>query len=68
MATTAFEERPEPCFALISCYPPGQRIVAIKSGESGYFTTTLDNASWSLEQARAVVDRLDQKLLVSEDQ
>ena len=66
MATTAFEERPELCFALISCYPPGQRIVAIKSGESGYFATTLDNAS--LEQARAVVDRLNQKLLVSEDQ
>jgi hypothetical protein len=56
------------CFALIACHLPGKRIVAIKRGETGYYGTTLDDVSLSLEQAKAIVDHYNRKLEVSEAQ
>lgn len=59
---------PALCYALLACNPAGERIVAIRRGRKGYFTTSLDAPSQSLEQARAMVDLLNSKLGVSEFQ
>lgn len=59
---------PPLCYALLACNPAGERIVAIRRNENGYFLTSLDAPSQSLEQARATVDLLNRKLGVSEEQ
>ena len=59
---------PPLCYALLACNPAGERIVAIRLGTSGYFTTSLDAPSQTLEQARATVDLLNRKLGISEAQ
>ena len=66
--STPTDDLPDLCFALIACYPAGQRIVAIKNGEGGYYTTDLDEEHYSVEQARAVVDKWNESLGVNEEQ
>jgi hypothetical protein len=66
MSTT--EDLPLECFALIACRPAGQRIIAVRRGTAGYFSTTLDSVDMTLQQAKDVVDLYNRKLGVSEEQ
>ncbi len=45
MDTKESDQLPALCYALLACNPAGERIVAIRRGESGYFTTSLDTPS-----------------------
>lgn len=62
------DDLPEMCLALIACYPAGERIVAIRRGRGGYWRTEYDRPDLSLEEARKVVDELNDTLDVKADQ
>jgi hypothetical protein len=51
MDTDTSDSLPALCYALLACNPAGERIVAIGRGERGYFSTSLDAPSQTLEQA-----------------
>lgn len=61
-------ELPPLSVALIACHPPGQRIVAVRRGQGGYFATDYDGPEKSLAEARAIVDYINGRLGVSEEQ
>lgn len=62
------EQLPHLCFAYIACQPAGKRIVAIKRGECGYFTTTLDDPGLSTDHAKDIVAAYNERLEVSWEQ
>lgn len=59
---------PEKAFAFIACHEPGNRVVAVRRGESGYFKTDLDRVGASSDEAKAMVERYNRKLGVSLEQ
>lgn len=59
---------PELCYATLACNTPGQRIVIIKRGESGYYGTDLDRPDLSLAQVSQLVVKLNNRLDVSPPQ
>jgi len=60
-------ELPDLCLALIACHPAGERIVAIRRGRGGYWSTDYDTPHMTLEEARQLVDELNEALGVSDD-
>lgn len=59
---------PEQAFAFIACHPAGERIVCVRRGERGYFKTTLDDASLTVERAKAIVKTYNDRLGVTLEQ
>lgn len=65
--TIADQDLPDMCLALIACHPAGERIVVVRRGRGGYWTTDYDAPDMTLEEARKLVDELNEALGVSED-
>ena len=59
---------PDICYALVACKAPGSRIVAIKAGERGHYVTSFDAEGMELASARVLVDRLNVRLGVTDEQ
>ncbi|WP_273454443.1 hypothetical protein [Nevskia ramosa] len=59
---------PHQAYAFIACHAPGDRIVCVRRGERGYFTTTLDDPCLSVERAKAIVQTYNDKLGVTLEQ
>lgn len=53
------------CYAFTACHKPGERIVVVKRGETGFYSTNLDRPDLSAEQAKAIVDACNERLGVS---
>lgn len=56
---------PPRCFHYLDTNPPGQRVVALKRGETGYYQTDLDDAALTPAHARATVVAMNRKLGVT---
>jgi hypothetical protein len=59
---------PPLAFGFIGCHEPGKRIIAVRRGEQGYFATKLDRPSLSVENAKATVALMNQRLGVTVEQ
>lgn len=57
---------PDMCFSFSHHAAPGKYVIAIKHGETGYYPTTYDEPD--PEKAKALVDHLNAKLGVSQEQ
>lgn len=64
--TSASEQLPRMCFAFLLTAAPGNYVVAVKRGESGYFKTTYDESD--PVKAESLVSHLNRKLGVSNEQ
>jgi len=62
------EALPQMCFAFLEGALPGERIVAIRRGEKGCYRTSLDDAETSVDQARELVDTMNRKLCISDEE
>lgn len=61
----AREQLPDLCYAFTACHRPGERIVIVKRGERGFYTTNLDHPQMSAQEAKAIVDSYNARLGVT---
>jgi hypothetical protein len=63
-----FSKLPDVCYAVMEGNEIGNRIVALKRGETGYFKTDYDIPQLDVGQLETVVNRLNALLEVSSQQ
>lgn len=67
-ATINLAMLPDVCYAVLRHNAPGQRIVIIKRGESGFYPSPYDNVSASALDLESIVSRLNERLGVLDAQ
>lgn len=63
---SACEKLPRMVYAFLACNRKGERIVIAKRGDRACYVTTLDQASFTTEEAVAVVQAYNERLGVTE--
>lgn len=64
-AVPYFDKLPELCFSFDSLQKPGERIIAIRRGERGFYATALDAPDLTVDAAKAIVDAYNERLGVT---